>query len=195
LGRTDRFISKKSRMRELIESLLIYSRGFTQAATPVPVDLEELVQGMVHELEEPIREKGATLEVSGLPKIQADPIQMRQLFQNLIGNALKFQGERTPHIRVYGQPCRGGSCQIFVEDNGIGFDEKYLDQIFKPFQRLHAKSSPYKGSGMGLTISRKIVDRHNGTLTARSVSGEGSTFVLTLPLEQVDAPQQEMFAA
>lgn len=184
-----------TRMQELIQSLLLYSRVSTQTAPLVSVDLSELVQAMVHELEIPVKESGATIEVSNLPKIQADPTQMRQLFQNLIGNGLKFHGDRAPHIKVYGQPCRGESCQIFVQDNGIGFDEKYLDQIFKPFQRLHAKSSPYKGSGMGLTISRKIVDRHNGTITARSVPGEGSTFILTLPVEQVEESAREMSAA
>ncbi len=187
--------SAAARMQELIQSLLMYSRVSTQTAPLVSVDLSELVQAMVHELEIPVKESGATIEVSNLPKIQADPTQMRQLFQNLIGNGLKFHGERAPHIRVYGQPCGGESCRIFVQDNGIGFDEKYLDLIFKPFQRLHAMSSPYKGSGMGLTISRKIVDRHNGTITARSVPGEGSTFILTLPIEQVEESAPEMSAA
>ena len=134
--------------------------------------------------------------VHDLPAVEADPVQMRQLFQNLLGNALKFQRPGVPPVvRVRGRvedvsPAGGlpGAapeqvCRIEVEDNGIGFDEKYLDRIFTPFQRLHARDA-YGGTGIGLAICRRIVDRHGGTVTARSTPGRGSTFVIRLPVHQ-----------
>ncbi len=171
------------RMQELIDSLLMYSRVTTKAEPFIWVDIGEVIKEVVLDLEVPIQETGAVLEIGDLPRIQADPSQIRQLLQNLIGNALKFHRD-TPHIKIYGEACWEASCKIFVQDDGIGFDESYLDLIFQPFKRLHGKSSPYKGSGMGLAICRKIVDRHNGTITAHSVPGTGSTFVVTLPLKQ-----------
>ena len=140
---------------------------------------------MILDLEIPIQETGAEVGADDLPEIEADPGQIRQLFQNLIGNALKFHSEN-PRIKIYAEACWEGTCKIYIEDNGIGFDESYLDRIFQPFQRLHGKSSPYKGSGIGLAICRKIVDRHNGTITAMSEPGKGSTFIVTLPLRQSD---------
>jgi signal transduction histidine kinase len=116
--------------------------------------------------------------------LEADAEQLRQLLQNLVGNALEYHREgESPRVRVYGT---GGNdfIQIFVEDNSIGFDEKYLDRIFKPFQRLHGRTSSFEGTGMGLAICRKIVERHGGSITARSIPGEGSTFVVTLPVRQ-----------
>ncbi len=171
------------RMQELIDSLLMYSRVTTKAEPFVWMDLGELVNEVILDLEIPIQETGAEVEIGELPRIQADPGQIRQLLQNLIGNALKFHKD-APRIKIYGETCWEASCKISVEDNGIGFDESYLDQIFQPFRRLHGQNSLYKGSGMGLAICRKIVDRHNGTITARSVPGEGSTFIITLPLKQ-----------
>jgi len=111
---------------------------------------------------------------------------MVQLFQNLISNALKFQrANETPHVKIYAHPmesesARGKAYEIFVEDNGIGFDEQYLDKIFMPFQRLHGKDE-FEGTGIGLAICKKIVGRHGGSLTARSRMGKGSTFIVTLP--------------
>jgi len=134
-----------------------------------------------------------------LPTLEADPLQMSQLLQNLIGNALKFHREgEPPVVKVRGEllPHPGGNgaregsrgrrhCQIRVEDNGIGFDEKYLDRIFEPFQRLHGRGA-YEGTGMGLAICRKIVERHGGTITARSTPGQGTTFIVTLPAQHPD---------
>jgi signal transduction histidine kinase len=121
--------------------------------------------------------------------LDADPLQMRQLLQNLIGNALKFHkpGE-PPAVEVRGElvPADGRPaplCRLTVRDNGIGFDEKYLDRIFDVFQRLHGRGE-YEGSGMGLAICRKIVERHGGTITATSAPGRGATFVVTLPARQ-----------
>ena len=187
-GRTylDKMLHGAVRMRELIESLLVCSRITTKAEPFVSVDLGGLVSQALEDLEVPVRETGAKVEVGPLPGIDADPEQIRQLMQNLIGNALKFNNGR-PFIRIYSQACWEGRCSIYVEDNGIGFDEKDLDKIFQPFQRLHGRASPYKGSGMGLAICRKIVERHNGTITARSVPGKGSTFIVGLPLKQCDS--------
>jgi signal transduction histidine kinase len=128
--------------------------------------------------------KGGTIDFSNLPVIEADETQMKQLFQNLIGNALKYREEtEAPSIKVYSTSPDDAFCRIFVEDNGIGFDEKYLDRIFAPFQRLHGRGA-YEGTGMGLAICRKIVERHGGDITAKSKQGEGSTFILTLPVKR-----------
>jgi len=139
------------------------------------------------------------VELNELPVIEADPVQMRQLFQNLIGNALKFHQEaKPPVVKVRGRAAdpppaqsenghAGGACVIEVEDNGIGFDEKYLDRIFVLFQRLHGRSA-YEGTGIGLAICRKIADRHIGSITAKSAPGQGATFVVTLPLKQKTEP-------
>jgi signal transduction histidine kinase len=124
--------------------------------------------------------------VGELPTIEADRTQMRQLFQNLIGNGLKFhQDGQAPIVTVRSQHLSrpGQFCQIVVEDNGIGFDEKYLDRIFNVFQRLHGRSA-YEGSGVGLAICRKIVERHGGNITATSIVGRGSAFIVTLPIKQ-----------
>ena len=119
----------------------------------------------------------------------ADRLQMVQLFQNLIGNALKFHGDEKPVVKIYGlaekhpKGTHDEKYTTFVEDNGIGFDEKYLDRIFTPFQRLHGRGI-YDGTGIGLAICRKIVDRHGGSITAKSIPGKGTTFVVSLPVKQ-----------
>ncbi len=181
----NKMLDATARMQALIESLLIYSRVTTRSEPFVSVGLGKLVKEVILDLEIPIQETGAEVGADDLPEIEADPGQIRQLFQNLIGNALKFHSEN-PRIKIYAEACWEGTCKIYIEDNGIGFDESHLDRIFQPFQRLHGKSSPYKGSGIGLAICRKIVDRHNGTITAMSEPGKGSTFIVTLPLRQSD---------
>jgi signal transduction histidine kinase len=147
-----------------------------------------------------IEKEAARVEVGDLPTIDADPTQMRQLLQNLIGNSLKFHREgETAVVKVHGellkgerQPHRGishvdghldGRCRIIVEDNGIGFDEKYLDRIFTIFQRLHGRNE-YEGTGIGLAVCRKIAERHGGDITAKSAPGHGATFIVTLPVKQ-----------
>jgi light-regulated signal transduction histidine kinase (bacteriophytochrome) len=108
---------------------------------------------------------------------------MTQLFQNLIGNAIKYkQNGQPPKVKIYSR-LRRDRAAIYVEDNGIGFDEKYLERIFAPFERLHGRSE-YEGVGMGLAICRKIVERHGGTITAKSAPGKGSTFIVRLPAKQ-----------
>jgi signal transduction histidine kinase len=120
--------------------------------------------------------------------INADPLQMRQLLQNLIGNALKFHKPNQPSVikvscEILGELENNHTCQITVSDNGIGFDEKYTDRIFQLFQRLHT-SKEYEGTGIGLSICRSIIERHHGQLTAHSVKGQGATFVITLPIRE-----------
>jgi PAS domain S-box-containing protein len=170
------------RMQQLIGDLLKYSRV---AARPEPldtVDLREAVREVISDLEPRIERLGANVEVFDLPAIRAGKSQIRQLFQNLMVNALKFHGDNQPHIKIYSQRT-DHDCRIFVEDNGIGFDEKYVDRIFMPFQRLHGRSA-YEGTGMGLAICRKIVERYGGSITAKGKPGEGSTFIITLPVKQ-----------
>jgi signal transduction histidine kinase len=175
-----RMTGAANRMQELLDALLRYSRIETQARDFVPVKLHDIVHTVTADLEVSIKKIGAQLEIGFLPVINCDPYQWRQVFQNLIANALKYhRSEVRTIIKVYGEE-REGTCRILVEDNGIGFDEKYLDKIFQPFQRLHGRNE-YPGTGTGLAICKKIVERHGGTITARSTPGKGSTFIVTLP--------------
>jgi two-component system sensor kinase FixL len=125
------------------------------------------------------------VNMAELPNIEADPYQMLQLFQNLIGNGLKFHRKNCSPVVTVDAQQNDSQCRITVEDNGIGFDEKYLDRIFMPFQRLHGRSK-YEGTGMGLAICRKILERHGGSITARSTLGQGSQFIVTLPVRQTE---------
>jgi signal transduction histidine kinase len=154
--------------------------------------------GVLADLEVAIERAGASVEAGPLPELEADPMQMRQLFQNLIGNALKFAAPDTPpRIRISAEraeaPPEAGAVpagewwRLSFEDNGIGFDEKYLDRIFNVFQRLHGRGV-YEGTGIGLAVCRKIVERHGGSITARSRPGDGATFVVTLPIRQREGP-------
>ncbi len=176
-----------SRMQTLINDLLSFSRVATKSLPLELTDLDKICSEVVSDLEVRIEEKKATVEIIDLPKIEADPMQMQQLFQNLIANALKFQRQDVPPIvKVYQYPIDETEskdfCKIAVEDNGIGFDEKYLDRIFTVFQRLHGRSE-YEGSGVGLAVCRKIVERHNGQITAKSSENKGTTFIVTLPIK------------
>jgi PAS domain S-box-containing protein len=171
-----------ARMQSLLNSLLSYSRVTTKAIPMKKTDLRRSVKEALSNLEILRGEKNGDVEIGNLPSVKADPVQMAQLFQNLIGNALKFHRDgEAPHIKVHAKEV-GDAYEIYVEDHGIGFDEKYLDKIFLPFQRLHGRSSNYEGVGMGLAICRKIVERHGGKITARSDLGKGSTFIVTLPV-------------
>ncbi len=176
------------RMQALIDDLLTLSRVATQAQTFEPVDLGEVAREVVSDLEVQIDQTGGRVEVGELPTIEADETQMRQLLQNLIHNALKFHREDAPPVvRVYSEALREGlaegQCQVFVEDNGIGFEEKFADRIFGVFQRLHGRSE-YEGTGIGLPICRKIVERHGGGIAVRSAPRQGTTFIVTLPVAQ-----------
>jgi len=169
-----------ARMQDLLNSLLAYSRVTAKDEALKETDLEKSVKEALSNLEIMVEEKSTRVELAKLPTVRANRGQMVQLFQNLIGNALKFSREGEPSvIKIYAQKVLDGY-EIYVEDNGIGFEEKYLDKIFLPFQRLHGRSSRYDGVGMGLTICKKIVERHGGKITARSQMGKGSTFIVTL---------------
>lgn len=179
------------RMQNLIEDLLTLSRVTTRAQPFEPVNLFQVAQEVLSDLEITIQQTQAKIQLEQLPVIKADPLQMRQLLQNLIANALKFhRPQQVPVVKIYSQilPVSLDSittgtekCQIIIEDNGIGFDEKYLDRIFNVFQRLHGRSE-YEGTGIGLAICRKIVERHQGTISAQSKKGHGTKFIVTLPM-------------
>jgi light-regulated signal transduction histidine kinase (bacteriophytochrome) len=178
------------RMHVLINDLLTFSRITSKAQPFVPVDLGQVAREVLSDLEARIEQSGARVEAGELPTVVADPLQMRQLLQNLIGNALKFYPQGSPPVvRISGEVVQdtldGGPPQarFAVEDEGIGFDVKYLDRIFTPFQRLHGRTE-YEGTGMGLAVCRKIVERHGGTITAESAPGEGTRFLVTLPVRQ-----------
>ncbi|KYC35066.1 histidine kinase [Scytonema hofmannii PCC 7110] len=176
----ERMQNATRRMQALIEDLLTLSRVTTRAKPFEQVDLAQVTQEVLSDLEIRILQTEALVEVGDLPTVQADPLQMRQLLQNLIGNALKFHYKDTPPIvKIYTQQHEAGHEQLIVEDNGIGFDEKYLDRIFNVFQRLHGRNE-YEGTGMGLAIARKIVERHGWSITAYSQLGKGSKFIVSL---------------
>jgi PAS domain S-box-containing protein len=172
-----------NRMQALLFDLQNYSRAATRASPFIPVNLTHAAEAALSELELLLKKSSGHVEIEQLPVIDADANQMRQLFQNLIDNALKYsRNGEPPSIRIYSVQ-EGGACRIFIQDNGIGFDEKYLDRIFKPFQRLHGRNA-YGGTGIGLAICRKIVERHGGSITAQSTPGKGSTFIVTLPFSR-----------
>jgi signal transduction histidine kinase len=171
------------RMRALIDDLLMFSRVSTQARPFAPVDLQEVAAQVMPDLELTIEETGAEVTVNTLPTIDADPVQMRQLLQNLLGNALKFRRDGVvPEVTVASHVAEG-VLELTVRDNGIGFDPQYASRVFRAFERLHGAST-YPGTGIGLALCRKIVERHNGTITAESSPGNGSTFHVTLPAHQ-----------
>ena len=174
-------------MHVLINDLLTFSRVTSKGQPFVPADLGQIAREVLSDLEVRVEQTGARVEIGDLPTVDADPLQMRQLLQNLLGNALKFHRDgEPPLVRVAGSVLTDGGpprARIVVADNGIGFDMKYLDRIFTPFQRLHGRQE-YEGTGMGLAVCRRIVERHGGTLTAESTPGEGSRFLVTLPVRQ-----------
>lgn len=174
-----------ARMQELLEALLRYSRLTSKAEPFSECKLSDAANEVVSDLTMLINRTGGKVELSELPVIQGDPPQIRQLFQNLIANALKFHKDDVPPVvKVYSKPIENVFCQISVEDNGIGFDPEYAEKIFFPFQRLHGRSSKYEGTGMGLAICRKVVERHGGSITAKSELGKGSIFIVSLPCKQ-----------
>ncbi|MFZ2444897.1 MAG: ATP-binding protein [Syntrophobacteraceae bacterium] len=184
----DRMCGAAKRMNEMVSGLLDYSRVVTAGEGFISVDLEQLVRGVISDLEWQIEKNKATVTVDKLPAIEADPRQIRQLFQNLISNAIKFHGEDRTLIKVYSKPVADiegvvDKWQVFFEDNGIGFEEQHVERIFNLFQRLHGRSA-YEGTGMGLSICRRIVERHHGTIKAVGKPGKGATFIVTLPEKQ-----------
>ncbi|HEX8463117.1 MAG TPA: ATP-binding protein [Abditibacterium sp.] len=174
------------RMRVLIHDLLAFSRVTTKAQPFSAVDLASVAQVALADLMRRVEETGGEVEIGPLPTLEADATQMRQLMQNLLDNALKFhRDDCAPRVRIYAAPGDDPDrCEWFVEDNGIGFDQKYADRIWTPFQRLHSQRK-YPGTGIGLAICRKIVERHHGTVAVSSQVGQGTRFHFVMPVRQL----------
>jgi PAS domain S-box-containing protein len=172
-----------ARMKQLIEDLLAYSRVGTRGKEFREVELEEALRRAVSNLRTAIEEAGAAVTWDSLPTVMADDMQLTQLFQNLIGNALKFRSASVPRIHVFCSQQSGGGVHIMVRDNGIGIEAQYFERIFMVFQRLHNKAE-YPGTGIGLAICKKVVERHGGRIWVESRPGDGSAFHFTLPKSQ-----------
>jgi signal transduction histidine kinase len=174
------------RMQVLIDDLLAYSRVGTRREKFTPVAMEAVLQDVLKNLEAAVTESAAAITNDPLPIVTADFSQLVQLLQNLIGNALKFRGEKSPSVHISAVP-RGDDWLFGVRDHGIGIAPEYRGQIFLIFQRLHSKEE-YPGTGIGLAISKKIVERHGGTIWVESTEGGGSTFYFTLPRNRSPFP-------
>ncbi len=186
-----RMIVAAERMRCLIEGLLQYSRA-AQPASSEAIDLNPLTQDVLSDLEVQISSSGASIEIGLLPTVLGDPVQIRQILQNLIGNALKFVAPgASPNIRLYAAPAPAAGSEdaprssIVVEDQGVGFDPRFADRIFAPFERLHPQAD-YAGSGIGLAVVKRIVQRHGGTISANSRPGGGARIEFDLPIAAGD---------
>jgi light-regulated signal transduction histidine kinase (bacteriophytochrome) len=175
----DFVVDGAARMKQLIEDILAYSRVGTRTRELRPVSADTALAKALVNLRGSIEGCGAAVTHDKLPEVAADEAQLVQLFQNLIGNALKFKGEAPPHIHV-GAAALPDAWEIAVRDNGIGIEPQYFERIFMVFQRLHSKGE-YPGTGIGLAICKKVVDRHGGNIRVESRPGEGSTFYFTLP--------------
>ncbi|GAA4752292.1 sensor histidine kinase [Flavisolibacter ginsenosidimutans] len=188
----EKIVKASERMQKLINDLLIFSKPADNYDGFVEVDLNNLLAEVVSDMEVEIEKCDAQVKVNTLPKVWAIPSQMRQLFQNLISNGIKFRKPNgIPVVSIYNEVEQGSLLEQFdlshhrivVEDNGIGFDDKYADEIFVVFKRLHSYHE-YEGTGVGLSICKKIIDRHGGKITARSKPGEGSRFQIELPAQR-----------
>ena len=196
-GKTNiaRIQKASERMQLLINDILTFSKLSVEDGMFVQSDLNKLVGEVIIDMEEEINEKNAKISVNDLPSMFVNPGLIRPLFHNLISNALKYSKKNIePIITIHSEvsPSLNGSgtregntkyCRIFIEDNGIGFDQKYSEQIFGMFKRLHLNTE-FEGTGIGLALCKKIVEKHNGYISARSKINEGSTFIISLPLEQ-----------
>jgi light-regulated signal transduction histidine kinase (bacteriophytochrome) len=181
----DRMMSAARRMQQLIEDLLTLSRVGMRGSAFAEVSLDAVLADVRSDLEVQIAEGGARIEAEPLPVLAGDAAQLRQLFQNLLSNALKYRADgRPPVVHIHAEETRmadgTAGVKVQVRDNGIGFRPDQAEKIFEPFQRLHARSA-YAGTGIGLTICRKIVARHHGQITAMAAPGEGATFSVVLP--------------
>jgi light-regulated signal transduction histidine kinase (bacteriophytochrome) len=188
--------SSSSRMQNLIDGLLIYSRVSSKAIPFEQVELKEVITSVLGDLAIKIQETNATIHIDDtLPAIEANPLQMRQLFQNIIGNSLKYHHQnRSPIISIKriespDPPTQQNYIRFSIEDNGIGFEKEYQHAIFDIFQRLHTRKQ-FQGTGIGLSICKKIIERHQGSIRAEGIAEQGATFIITLPLQQ-NFPYQE----
>ncbi|HWH51491.1 MAG TPA: ATP-binding protein [Gemmatimonadaceae bacterium] len=183
----ERILNAAGRMRSLINDLLSYSQVAASAEPFVLTDLAAIARDVVADLETTIADSDGRIEIGPLPIIEASAPQMRQLFQNLLGNALKFRRMNTPPVvQITGSEAAHGAWVITVTDNGIGFRDTQQEQIFRMFERLHPRTQ-YEGSGIGLAICQRIVERHGGTIAATSTAARGATFTVTLPAAQARA--------
>ncbi|HEX7150235.1 MAG TPA: ATP-binding protein [Thermoanaerobaculia bacterium] len=187
----ERMQSAARRMQVLINDLLSFSRVTTKAQPFARVDLGQIAREVVRDLETRIHDSGGHIDVGPLPVIAADPLQMRQLLQNLAGNALKFHREGVPPVVTVRGESDGYRCRLTVSDNGIGFEEKYAERIFTMFERLHARAQ-YEGTGIGLAICKKIAERHGGEIRAHGRPGEGATFIVTLPVSHSEVENRHV---
>lgn len=188
-----KILASTRRMKSIISNILNYSKLSADNLKFEPTDIKALIAEIVDDLEVAIEEKGAAISVSDFPIIETTPGQIRQVFQNMIGNALKFTkpgvkpvinitAELTDGLSPDARPDPQGSfCRIVVQDNGIGFNAKFALSIFNLFHRLHSKDV-YEGTGIGLAIAKKIIEKHNGRVTATSEDGKGATFIITIPV-------------
>jgi len=168
------------RMQSLIDGLLAYSRLARQEGSRKDIELDVVVREVIADLRMAIADVGGKVEVGPLPEVAADPVQMRQLLQNLVANGLKFHREGVaPLVRIEGA-ADGETVTFTVSDNGIGIEQRFADRIFEVFERLHPRTA-YEGTGVGLAVCRRIVERHGGRISVESVPGEGSTFIVELP--------------
>jgi light-regulated signal transduction histidine kinase (bacteriophytochrome) len=176
----DKIAKASARMQSLINDLLKFSRQTTFNDDFIPVSLDQLMQEVIADLEVEIERASAQVQVNALPEIWGIPSQVRQLFQNLLSNAIKFRKkDEIPVVRIYNEAWNGIN-KIIVQDNGIGFDPKYSEDIFMVFKRLHSYHE-FEGSGVGLSICKKIIDKHNGSIRAESKIDEGSKFIIEFP--------------
>jgi PAS domain S-box-containing protein len=177
----DRMRNAAGRMRAMIEGLLQISRVATQGKPFVRVDLSRVTKEVLSDFEDQIEHSSARMDIGRLPSVTGDPLQLRQLLENLIGNAIKYrQPGKPPEIRIYAEQLPPDKVQICIQDRGIGFPQEDADRVFEPFQRLVGRNQ-YEGSGIGLAICRRIVERHGGEIAAISEPGNGTTFFVTLP--------------
>jgi signal transduction histidine kinase len=183
----DKIVRAAERMQSLIADLLKFSRQTDDADHFIDVDLNLLLNDVVSDMEVDIEKSGALIQIDNLPRIWAIPSQMRQLFQNLLSNGIKFcKKDCPPLINVYlDRSPDMDKCRIIIEDNGIGFDEKYADEIFVVFKRLHSYHE-FEGTGVGLSICKKIIEKHNGTIRAEGKPNVGAKFIIELPIQRTN---------
>lgn len=177
-------VEGSTRMQELIQGLLAYSRVQLRGNDFEPLDVSEAVEWARSNLETAITESAAQIQLGDLPAVRADRMQLGQLFQNLIANAIKFRGDRPPQVEIEAAR-ENGHWKFAVRDNGIGMEEEYRERVFDIFQRLHPRER-YEGSGIGLAVCRRIAERHGGRIWLESEPGEGTTFFFTIPADGPD---------
>ena len=180
----ERMQASASRMQTMLNELLTYSLLSAKVNRHTMVDLNNTMKDVMADLEAIIEKEGARITISKLPVIEAVPMQMKQLLQNLLSNSIKFhKPTQPPIVKIYAEIIDNQRIRIVVIDNGIGFDMSFYNKIFRPFQRLQSRAS-FEGTGIGLAICKRIVDLHNGTILAKSTLGVGTRFEVELPVNQ-----------